>query len=51
MRASWIVADVDNIIVLDNGRIVEEGSHSSLTKSHGRYADMWQRQQSGGQID
>lgn len=41
---------MDRIIVLENGRIVEEGSHRELIK-HGRvYADLWNRQ-SGGFIE
>ncbi len=41
---------MDRIIVLEHGRIVEEGSHHELIK-HGRvYADLWNRQ-SGGFID
>eukprot|EP00173_Palmaria_palmata_P004322 Plantae.Rhodophyta-Palmaria_palmata.ctg5633.p1 GENE.Plantae.Rhodophyta-Palmaria_palmata.ctg5633~~Plantae.Rhodophyta-Palmaria_palmata.ctg5633.p1 ORF type:complete len:196 (-),score=33.01 Plantae.Rhodophyta-Palmaria_palmata.ctg5633:237-824(-) len=42
------ISDVDNIIVLEGGRIAEEGSHSVLTQAGGRYADMWHRQQQGG---
>ncbi len=41
---------MDRIIVLDNGRIVEEGSHSDLIKHGHVYADLWNRQ-SGGFID
>jgi len=39
------VVDADEILVLESGRIVERGSHPDLLKMHGRYADMWARQQ------
>lgn len=35
------VIDSDRILVLDNGRIIEEGSHSQLLNAGGRYAEMW----------
>lgn len=40
------VAGLDNIIVLNHGRIVESGKHNSLLGEDGVYADMWARQQS-----
>ena len=39
------VIDADKIIVLDNGQVKEEGSHSDLLDKNGLYAEMWQRQQ------
>ena len=39
------VLDADHIIVLDQGKIVEEGSHQSLLKSKGYYFDLFQKQQ------
>ncbi|MES2076387.1 MAG: ABC transporter ATP-binding protein/permease [Pseudomonadota bacterium] len=39
------VADAEQILVLDHGRIVERGSHQSLLALDGLYAQMWQRQQ------
>jgi len=40
------VADADRIVVLENGVIVEEGTHDALLASGGRYAHLWNRQQS-----
>lgn len=42
-RLSTIV-DADKIIVLDNGSVVEEGSHNQLLELQGRYAQMWAMQ-------
>ncbi|MCR4990958.1 MAG: ABC transporter ATP-binding protein/permease [Lachnospiraceae bacterium] len=33
--------DADRIILLENGRIVEEGTHESLLELNGKYAEMW----------
>jgi ABC-type transport system involved in Fe-S cluster assembly fused permease/ATPase subunit len=38
------VVDADEIIVLQDGRIVERGDHAALTASDGLYAAMWRRQ-------
>jgi ATP-binding cassette subfamily B protein len=38
------VVDADEIIVLENGEIVERGSHRELLATAGRYARMWQLQ-------
>ena len=38
------VVDADEIVVLDQGRIVERGSHAQLLAARGGYADMWARQ-------
>jgi len=40
------VADADRIVVLEDGQIVEEGTHTELLSKQGRYASLWQRQQS-----
>ncbi len=38
------VVDADNILVMENGRIVEEGTHRALLSTRGRYAAMWELQ-------
>jgi ATP-binding cassette subfamily B protein len=38
------VAGADEIIVLDEGKIVERGNHASLLAQGGLYADLWARQ-------
>lgn len=38
------VADSDRIIVLDDGQLVESGSHTQLLAARGLYADMWAQQ-------
>jgi len=40
------IADSDRIVVLEDGRIVEQGSHEMLLANGGRYAAMWARQSS-----
>ena len=44
------IAGMDRLIVLDAGRIVEQGPHADLVKADGLYASLWARQ-SGGFID
>jgi ATP-binding cassette subfamily B protein len=39
------IADADEILVLDHGRLAEQGSHAALLKRGGLYAEMWNRQQ------
>jgi ATP-binding cassette subfamily B multidrug efflux pump len=41
------IARMDRLIVLDAGRIVEEGTHDELLRAGGHYARLW-RHQSGG---
>jgi ATP-binding cassette subfamily B protein len=40
------VIDADQIVVLDQGRVVERGTHGQLLRKAGLYAEMWERQQS-----
>ncbi|WP_112320361.1 ABC transporter ATP-binding protein [Oceanibium sediminis] len=41
------IARMDRILVMDDGRIVEEGTHDSLLKRNGLYARFWNRQSGG----
>lgn len=43
------VAEADRIVVLEKGEIVEQGTHDDLLSRNGRYAQLWQRQQSEDQ--
>ena len=44
------IAAMDRLVVLDKGRIVEQGTHAELLALHGHYAQLWARQ-SGGFLD
>ena len=41
------IAAMDRLIILDKGRVVEEGTHASLLQRGGVYADLWARQSGG----
>ena len=41
------ISKMDRIIVMDDGRIIEEGTHASLLKNKGVYANFWDRQSGG----
>ena len=43
------VVDADDILVLEEGRIVERGRHGTLLAAQGTYAAVWQRQQESGE--
>ena len=38
------VASLDRIVVLDGGRVVEDGPHAELIEAGGAYANLWSRQ-------
>ncbi len=42
---------MDRLVVLDRGRIVEEGTHERLLAAHGHYAALWRRQSGGFRDD
>ena len=44
------IARMDRLVVLDRGRVVENGSHAELLARGGTYARLWRRQ-SGGFLD
>lgn len=39
------IAEADQIVVLEQGEIIERGKHDDLLKREGRYAQLWTRQQ------
>ncbi len=41
------IARMDRIVVLDRGRVVDDGDHASLLSAGGIYADLWARQSGG----
>ena len=41
------IAQMDRIVVLDEGRVTEVGNHDQLLKSDGLYAQLWKRQSGG----
>ena len=41
------IAALDRLVVIDKGRIVEEGTHESLIAKGGLYAKLWERQSGG----
>jgi len=41
------IAQMDRIVVLDKGLILEEGTHKELLARGGVYADLWARQSGG----
>jgi ATP-binding cassette subfamily B multidrug efflux pump len=45
------IAAMDRLVVMDKGRIIEEGAHEDLVAKGGLYAQLWQRQSGGFLLD
>ncbi len=45
------VVDADLILVLENGQVIERGTHQQLLTQNGWYAEMWQKQQLENEAD
>lgn len=41
------IQKMDRIVVMKNGKVIEDGSHSELLEQHGTYARLWKRQSGG----
>ena len=41
------IAAMDRLVIMDEGRIVEEGRHAELLQRGGLYAELWARQSGG----
>jgi len=41
------IAAMDRLIVMDQGKVIEQGSHSQLLENDGLYANLWRRQSGG----
>ena len=41
------IARMDRIIVMDDGKVIEQGTHSELLARNGAYARLWARQSGG----
>lgn len=44
------ICEADNIVVLDNGQVIEQGKHKELLKSKGLYSKLWDLQQKSNDL-
>lgn len=51
MTGACTVRRADRLVVLDHGRVVEEGSHADLLARGGLYARLYQRQFRNGDAE
>jgi ATP-binding cassette subfamily B protein len=42
------VVNADDIVVLENGKVIEQGNHKNLFAAQGKYYEMWQKQMVAG---
>jgi ATP-binding cassette subfamily B multidrug efflux pump len=45
------IAAMDRLIVMDQGSVIEEGTHSELAAGQGLYSQLWARQSGGFLVD
>ena len=45
------IAQMDRLVVIDQGKIIEQGTHDELIQQQGVYAQLWQRQTGGFLVD
>ena len=45
------LSDMDRVIVIDRGRLAEDGTHRQLLAKRGLYASLWDRQQHGIKVE